>query len=79
MFQMRPQYPPHRPRPPHLYSLFTPQNHHQVQSKTTKDNLLAMFKTSEGNYDLEKIGETVQQITDIYQQISPMITKLRNK
>lgn len=79
MFPMGPQYPPRRQKPPHLHSRFTPQHLSPIRPNTTKDNLLSMFKTSEGNYDLEKITETMQQISEIYRQISPMITKFKNR
>lgn len=83
MFPFGPQYPPkqHRPpRPIRPHPMFHPPNplKNGLQN-TTKQNILSMFKTSEGNLDFEKITGTVQQISKLYGEVSPMISKFIKK
>lgn len=70
MLRLGPQ-PPQRPHP-----FFHPLNQiNNVQLRQTKSNLLSMFQTSEGNLDFERITGTVQQISKLYGQVSPMFSK----
>ncbi|WP_246202621.1 YppG family protein [Virgibacillus doumboii] len=60
-----PPYPPVRPRRP-------------IQG-TPKPGLLSHFQDREGNLDIEKISQTAKQVSEIYSQVSPMVTKFMKK
>ena len=47
----------------------------QQQSSSMTQNILSMFKTSEGNLDFEKITGTVQQLNKLYGEVRPMISR----
>ncbi|WP_240378100.1 YppG family protein [Bacillus piscicola] len=51
----------------------------QAYSPSAKPNVLDSFKTPDGNLDFEKISTTAQQVMNIYNQVSPMITKFIKK
>lgn len=76
MFTFRPHHPP-RQRLPRPHPFFQPPNRvkNLQQQNTTTSNILSMFQTPEGNLDLEKITGTVQQISKLYGQVSPMISQ----
>lgn len=75
----RPQRPQIMQRPPrqtHPFGLMgPPPPQQQPQQKQTVSNLMSMFQTPEGNFDLQKITGTVQQVSQLYGHISPLITK----
>jgi len=72
------------PRRPHsLMRPSRPNTFMQQPPKRTqnqvKSELLSMFQTPEGKFDLEKVTGTVQQISKIYGQVSPILTKFINR
>lgn len=82
MLPMRPQsqYPTRSQRPAGPHPFFQPPRHmYDQQHNSSKSNLLSMFKTPEGNLDLEKITGTVEQLNKLYGQVSPMISQFIKK
>lgn len=67
--------PYHQRRPPALFEPF----HHPTPKQTNKPQLLSMFKSSDGQFDLEKVARTVEQISQVYGQVSPIISKFTKK
>lgn len=59
-------------RPPRPNSFTQPPKRSQNQ---VRSELLSMIQTPEGKFDLEKVTGTVQQISKIYGQVSPILTK----
>jgi hypothetical protein len=41
--------------------------------------LMGMFQTEDGNWDIEKIISTAQQVNGVYKQVSPLITQFLNR
>lgn len=41
-------------------------------------NLLALFKNTDGQLDLEKITSTVEQANQLYGQVSPLFSRFFN-
>ncbi|HLR80402.1 MAG TPA: YppG family protein [Bacillota bacterium] len=91
MFPLGPR-PPFPPRPPHgmfpygmkhgppgMFPQGPMPGASQGQQKTNMANLLSMFKTDEGQFDLEKISTTMKHVNDIYGQVRPMLSKFFNK
>lgn len=66
--RQRQQMPPYSP-----YSLRRPIG--RQQQPTAKPNLMAMFLDKDGNFDLEKMTVTAQQISKLYGQVSPMLSR----
>ena len=55
----------------------------QLQSSNQQQGqmqaLMGMFQTEDGNWDVEKIISTAQQVNGVYKQVSPLITQFFNK
>ncbi|WP_085991553.1 YppG family protein [Oceanobacillus senegalensis] len=88
MFPERPRRParpirPAPPRPKHDPFQLRPRHKKQMEPKqgqlSNVRHLLAMFQTSDGNIDMEKLMGTAGQINDLYKQVSPMISKFIKK
>lgn len=73
----RQQYP-NRPVRPHPF-FQAPKQTGNFFNSTTKQNLFALFQTDDGSLDIDKISGTVEQISKIYSQVSPMISQFRRK
>lgn len=63
--------------PPHPF--MPPRRSLQGQQNQTKTNLMSMIQDSDGNLDFEKISTTFHQVNQIYNQVSPIISKFRKK
>lgn len=68
---------PERPIRPIQPFQFPHHKPYQVAPVQKKQNLLAQFKTADGNFDIDKITTTAQQVQGIYTQVSPMIKQVR--
>lgn len=66
-------------RPMSPYPLFPPHRPMPSQQNITKANVMALLQDADGNFDLEKITTTAQQINQIYSQVSPMISRFMNR
>ncbi|WP_284139348.1 MULTISPECIES: YppG family protein [unclassified Virgibacillus] len=71
------QGPPQQPPRPGLFSnrppFQQPFQQQPPQQKNTTSNLMSMFQTPDGNFDMNKITNTVQQVGKLYGQVSPML------
>jgi hypothetical protein len=45
------------------------------QPNQTRQNLMAMLQDENGQWDFDKISNTVGNVSKIYGQVSPMITR----
>ena len=75
---MFPINPKGRPLPPKRPSLF-PARYPTQRQGNTKGNVLNMFQDADGNLDFQRIQTTVKQINDIYNQVSPIFSKFKNR
>jgi len=77
MFPVR-QRPPMPPRSP-FGPPGPPQRMRQQgagqQPNQTRQNLMAMLQDENGQWDFDKISNTVGNVSKIYGQVSPMITR----
>jgi len=46
---------------------------------STKAKLLASFQDADGNLDFEKLAVTGKQVMDVYDQVSPLISRVFKK
>lgn len=44
-----------------------------------KPGVMSHFRDPEGNLDMDKISQTARQVSEIYSQVSPMVTKVHQK
>lgn len=77
-------FPRRRPpvNQPHPFSLQPMRRrpiYQQPQEQKTTDKLKMLIQDNDGNFDLEKITTTVQQVNQIYGHISPMISRFIKK
>ncbi|MFS0674427.1 YppG family protein [Ornithinibacillus sp. 179-J 7C1 HS] len=56
-----------------------PEKRKQIRQSSVNPNLLSSFQNTEGNIDLEKIMTTGKQVMNVYNQVSPYITKFLKK
>jgi hypothetical protein len=62
----------HRPQRPSIFELLG-------RRKPQKQGILSNFRTSDGQFDIEKILETAYQAKGVYDQFSPLVTKFIKK
>lgn len=67
---------PQPPMPPHRPSRRQMQTPNQTSNK---HKLINQFRDSEGNLDINKITATAQQVGQLYEQVSPLIAKLKKR
>jgi hypothetical protein len=74
---MFPISPKRQPTPPNRF--LSPRRAMRQQSPTKKEQFISMFLGEDGKLDFEKVSFTVKQINEIYQQVSPMISRFTKK
>lgn len=47
--------------------------------KSNDSDLFALFKDTDGKFDLEKVTTTVEQINRLYGNVSPLFSRFFNK
>jgi len=51
----------------------------QVKQNSNFSNLTTFFKDNDGNYDLDKIVGTAEQVNKLYGNVRPLLSKFLNR
>lgn len=51
----------------------------QVKKNSNFSNLTTYFKNNDGNYDLDKIVVTAEQVNKLYGNVRPLLSKFLNR
>jgi hypothetical protein len=58
---------------------FPPRRPQYPTSPQKKQNLLSLFQDADGNIDFNKISGTAKQMRQLYDQVSPLLSKFLKK